>query len=428
MLKSKNARVSSLSIIGRSFKLLSAPITLLIISGKLTSSELAFYYTFFSLVSMQQLAELGIGHTMKQYISHSYTKKSGCWEYQSKKEIKGYYKLTSIWFNFVGLFIFFVVGVLGFYYLDQANSNVNWQGPWFSLIVVATLATQITPLSILLDSTQEQESVQKANLYTSIIGSVTLWYCLYLNLGLYSISISLFFSSFSLAILLRKSYLNKKEKLNDVMVNIDINDIFKKVIPLLSKVSIVWGLGFLFWNSFNLISFHMLDNVTAGKIIFCIALSRAGFGIAESIIQSQTTIFSNLIGLRKKNEAISIFNRYFKYSMFILVIGYLFFFAIWFLIPDLYLFQKLPDKLMMIQVCFFFVVLLYKTLNNNFIRCFKIEPFVITATIESISLPILFLFGIKYCYSYFMLPSILMMIIMTIITILIGRRRINKLL
>lgn len=413
MIKSKNIRVASISFLARIVKLLIAPISLLLISKQLNNEELAFYYMFFSLVGMQQLAELGIGHTMKQYIAHDYKVENGNWTEDSKCRIKGYYHLINLWFIGVSLFILFIVGGVGYFYLGLTNSDIIWKGAWIALVCVSALATFFSPMTILLDSMQKQETVQKVNLYSGIVGSIVLWVCLEMNLGLYSIAVSSFSIIVISLFIMISSFFEIKNKLDRVKSSDTFKMVFKKISPLLYRVSVVWGVGFLFWNTFNFVSFSVLDANEAGKVIFCIALAKAGLGISESITQSQSTIYSNLIANKKKSEAVSVFKKYKMISVLLLLSGYSMFFVIWSFFPNFYLFERIPDKYLVVQIFLFHLILLIYMLKNNFVRCFKIEPFVKQSIFMSLSLPILFYFCIKLDLKItFLLCGLLILVIL----------------
>ncbi|MCD9539151.1 hypothetical protein [Photobacterium carnosum] len=411
---SKNFKVAGLSSISRAVKIFIAPITLLVISKKLSSEELAFYYTFFSLISMQQLAELGIGHVIKQYISHAYILDlDGNITNNAKKEIKGFYQLSKFWFDGVALFLLIVVGISGYYYLSLSNSNINWNIPWVLLVFSTAISTRIMPIQLLLDGTQNQVIIQKVNIYSSIINSVVLCFMLYIGCGLYSISIAIFLSFIMMYIMMVKSsvFFNIKKEILEYDIFIDLKKIFSDVFPLLSKVSIVWALGFIFWNSFNFISFSLLNIDDAGKIIFAIALAKAGFGISESLTQGQSTIFSNLIGNKKEVEARVIFKKYFKVSIIVLLIGYISFFIFWNIFPDFYIFNKLPNKLIVSQIFLFHFILLYMIIINNFIRCYKIEPFIKQSISMSVFLPVIYYISLKIDVNYAFLSSSILIVI-----------------
>lgn len=401
----KDSRVAYLSILGRSIRLLSGPITLLIISKELSSTELAFYYTFFSVISLQQLAELGIGHVIKQYISHSFDNKNGVWTYDSKKKIRKYYRLANVWFLGVSIFILLGVSFIGFLYFYINTESSEWIYPWFLLIIGTTLSSLISPRLLLIDGIQKQEVYLVANLISGLISSICLWVFLSQGFGLYSVGLSSLFSALILMLLIHKTIANVNTSLKVVTEPVILSVVFKEIFPLLSRVSIVWGVGFLFWNSFNLISFATLPHVEAGEIIFAIALCRAGFGISESITQGQTTIFSNLIGNNETKKSIDLFKKYSLYSLLILISGYSVFLIFWFMFPSFYIFDKLPEKIVVIQIFIFFIIQLYKMLRANFVRCFKIEPFVNPSIFESIMLPITFYVSSKFFVDYiFILP------------------------
>ncbi|CAQ80724.1 putative membrane protein [Aliivibrio salmonicida LFI1238] len=73
---------------------------------------------------------------------------------------------------------------------------------------------------------------------------------------------------------------------------------------------------------------------------------------------------------------------------------------LWSLLPDLYLFDKIPSQMFVLQVFIFFVILFYKTIRNNFVRCYKVEPFVTTASLESTFLPVVFFIGLQFIPDY----------------------------
>ncbi|WP_241573051.1 hypothetical protein [Vibrio parahaemolyticus] len=420
MIKNKYARVAFGSLLGRAIKLVAAPVTLLVISKQLSSEELGFYFTFFSLVSMQQLAELGIGHVMRQHISHAYLVDNNKWNRKSKEEIKAYFYFSLLWFLCVALFMLTIVGSAGWWYLSLSDSSVDWNSAWWLLILVSSLATLVSPFTFILDGTQRQELLIKANLISSLLGSLSLWASLSLGLGLHSIAVSSIVTSVSLFITIWPTIMSYFKVFNSLDSKVNIKDTFFRVWGLLKKVSIVWAFGFLFWNAFNLISFQIYDPDYAGKIIFAVALARMGFGVAESITQGQMTIFSNLISSGDISSARDNFKKYSKISIFILVSGYTMFIGIWQAFPEIYIFDKLPSKEITIQVFVFFLVLIFLTLRNNFVRCFKIEPFVKQSIVMNSLLPIVYYLSATYTSYSFLLCALFL------ICVLIYANRIHK--
>lgn len=363
---------------------------------------------------MQQLAELGLGHVIKQYISHSYFTSEGRMTDNSRFKVKGYFKLSLLWFLGVSIFIIVFIGLAGQYYFSKVQSGVNWEFPWWMLIFASSVSTLLSPIQFLVDATQHQIKLLKAQVLSALIGAIVLCLSLVNNLELESLALS---SLMSCLVLYGYLFNTFKFLYSDLMREknkIKIGYIFKEIWPLLSRVSIVWGVGYLFWNSFNLIAFQVLDIGFAGKILFMIALARTGFGIAEAILQGQNTIISNLIANKLYHEAKMVFYKYGIISCLILILGYLLFFTVWLLFPEFYFFERLPGLLISVQICGYFFVVFYKTIKNNYVRCFKIEPFIKPAVIESLGIPIIFYLTLSYnpniaffCCAIFMIFQLL---------------------
>lgn len=97
--------------------------------------------------------------------------------------------------------------------------------------------------------------------------------------------------------------------------------------------------------------------------------------------------------------------------MLLLISGYSFFFVVWTIYPNLYLFHKVPDKIIVIQVFIFFTLQLYKMIRTNFVRNFKVEPFVKPSIFEAIFMPLTFYFSLLYIPNYsFIMCSIVIFI------------------
>ena len=406
----KNNRVALGSFLSRGTKVVLAPLTLLIIGNELSSQELAFYYSFFSLLAMQQLAELGIGQVIKQHMCHAFGESSD-WCESSKNKIKSYFIFSLYWFLFISIFILLVICPIGYYYFNSVENTVNvvWENPWLALIVITTFSTILTPVKILIESCQKQELVNKANIISGIFGTFILWGGLYFDFKLYSISISLFVSTLiAFGILYRElnyhwSILSSS---NDIR---PLRTTFNEIKGLLGRVSIVWGLGFIFWNGFNFVSFLNLDLKSAGEILFTIALAKAGYSICDALVQGQMTIFGKNISEGKSELARTAFLKYFPTSVAILLFGYVIFvILLYFFKGNISVFNKVADIPLVIQIFLFFILMLIQTTHNNYIRSYKIEPFVIQSIILSFGNIISYHFALKFMPQWSFIPSCLL--------------------
>lgn len=306
-----------------------------------------------------------------------------------------------------------VVGIVGYHYLNIADSNVSWQGPWWALVISTALTTMCSPISILLEGCQKQNATFRANIVVGTIYSVTLWIGLLCGINLYSIAIAILISTITMLLILVKPTLDTISMFSQQWKATKIKNIFIDIYPYLGRVSVVWGCSYFYWNAFGLVSIPLFGADTAGKILLAVALAKAGFDVAKAIVQGQTTLYGHMISQNKANQAKQQFKKYFLFSLLLLVIGYTIFFVAWFLFSDFYLFDMIPDKGIVIQIFIYFLILLLQTNSNNFVRCYKIEPFVKQYIILALCvIPIFYISGL-YIYEYSFIPCSLLLLTIT---------------
>lgn len=402
--------------------MLSGPLTILFVSKSLSSEEIGFYYTFFSLITMQQLAELGLGQTLRLHISHSYKLNALEWCGNSKVQIKEYIIFSTKWFLAVSVFTMLVIGPAGMIYYHGYTGSVQWKYPWLALVITTSITMLMIPILAVVESLQQQVVVYKAQTYSSIINSACICLFLYLGVSLYTVAISLLISNLFLLKYLyphiRKFYL----ELNGVKVIKDSKEVLHELWPLFSRVAIVSICGFFFWNGFNLIGFKIFEPELAGKVILSITLARAGYSFAESILYAQITVVSNQIANGREKEAKHIYFKSIKLSLVLLFVGYSSFIVLYKLWPGFFLFKKIVDMDFLLSIFLFFVLLLVLTSMNNFVRCYKVEPFVKVSIFHGVFVPLSFYTFYACGFSWYLYPCSVVIVISIIISKIISNR------
>lgn len=415
-MSNKFFKIASLSFVGQSLRIITGPITLLIISKNFTSEQLSFYFTFFNIVSIQVVLELGFGFTLKQFIAHSYENKNTLTKL-AKLEIKSYSRLVFLWFSVIFLALVSFVNVFGFIFYSSYAGTVDWQGPWVLMILSAAISSLMIPLQVILEGCQKQVSVYKAKLISGLAYSTTLWFSiLYLELDLYSIGIAGIASSLVFFLII----INPARKLYRTICSepgyaLGLKESFSKVFPMLSRMSVTWGSGYLFWNSFGLIAFHYLGASEAGKFSFTLGLAHAGYMVCQTIVSSQTTAYSNLIAKKQLLKARALFNRYAFLSFSLMVTGYFSYYLLNYFLPDLFIFEKTMDINNTIYIFLYYLMLLPVVLQANFCRCFKEEPFMKVSVLFNSIIPVVFFLSINYLHHVSFLTILPLVVIMNII-------------
>lgn len=390
-LSSRYTQVASLALLAQVTRIFSGPVILLFISGSLTKEQMSFYFPFFNLIAMQQLLELGIGFTIKQFISHAFKETDGVWCVESIRRIKSYFRLALLWFVLLSLFILFGIGFFGAWFFSSYDGDVNWILAWWSLVTVTALTTLMTPVQFIIEGTQKQIELYKGKMLYSLVSSISICFSLYCGLGLFSVAISVCLSNIALYV-----YLSPTIKLlfNQIIVvegyGKSIRGTLVEMWPMLSKISITWLTGYFFWNSFNLIAFKELSPEMAGQFGFTLSLARAGYGVAESLVGSQSTIYSQEISNGNILKAKSIFEKSMLCSMLLLFTGYVSYILLYVYFPGFYFFEKTLDFNSTIPMFLYFFLLLPVVLMANFCRCFKEERYLKLSLFCNISVPLFF--------------------------------------
>ncbi|OCH28870.1 hypothetical protein A6E12_09320 [Aliivibrio fischeri] len=404
----KSNQLALISLFSSSFKVLVGPITLLILAKYLSSEELGFYYTFFSLVAMKQLLEAGMSNVLKQYYAHQVDNVD---DIKAKKKISSYFIFSMKWYLMIAFFFSIVSLVVGYLYFYDYKGSIEWENSWYLLIFATFLSLLTMPYQSFLDGNQLQKELQTYNLFSQVVGTIILWYSLYLNFNLISIGLSIIATSISFIFCI---FINRFNifKFSILYKNSDFKSVFFELWPLLKKTGLVWFLGYFYWNGFNVISFKYLGPISAGIIGLSLSLGRAGLNIAISIVISHMTIYAKDIARKKYNTAYKNFIKNAISGMILLLLGYLIFLICQLVFDDFYFFDKVLNIYQLLWMFIFFIISYITSVMDNYTRCYKVEKFVLIQFINSVLTPLSFFISILNGWPYFFGPTISLIVIM----------------
>jgi|SaaInlLV_10m_DNA_1039704.scaffolds.fasta_scaffold06078_2 hypothetical protein len=375
--------VALYTFFGNGIKLASGPLILLAISSELSAEEIGFYYIFLSIVALKSLLELGITTVLKQHIVH---------EEDNHSKISELINFNYHWFAILSLLFLVFCFLLSRYLFFDYSGEIEWKMPWIATSLISSVSLLLMSLHVISDSAGQQVLLRRSIAISSVGYCFVLLISLINGLGLYSIPMAILVSEIFFAYLLRGIFLESKIHIKSEPKN--LIKIFNEIRPLLSKVAIVWFVGYFYWNGFNLISFKFLGPEAAGLILFSIALVKSVNDICASLVISQMTIYSEYIAKKDVNKAFSIFKKTVLIGFTLLMCGYVFILLARWRLPEFYLFEKLIDATNICQLILFFITVYFITCSNNFVRCFKIEPFVYLSTFNAITVPGAFFYSL----------------------------------
>ena len=181
------------ALLTRAWQLFAGPVTLLLIVRQFSQEEQGFYYTFASLVALQSFVELGLYLVIINIASHEWAQLSldhagrivGDSDAASRLVSLG--RLCFKWYGVAGIIFVVGVGIAGAIFFSQApHPGIQWQVPWWSLVVLNGFLLWTIPFSSILEGCNQVVALNGFRLGQSIVGSLALWVMIALGGGLWA--------------------------------------------------------------------------------------------------------------------------------------------------------------------------------------------------------------------------------------------------
>lgn len=183
----------ALSALGRVWLLLSSPVTLVLMGRIFSPEEQGFYFTFSSLAALQSFVELGFAIVIINVASHEWAKL----ELTKQRDIAGdaavIARLGSLarfalrWYAVAAALFAVVVGLAGQWFLSQrVETDLQWRGPWWLLVVLTGLLLCSLPLTAVLEGCGQLPTLNRYRLTQVTIGTIVLWTAIVVGAGLWA--------------------------------------------------------------------------------------------------------------------------------------------------------------------------------------------------------------------------------------------------
>jgi hypothetical protein len=406
----KNVHLDILySFVNLFFRLVSGPLTMILISVYLTPQEQGYWYLFGGITAFSVLADLGFTNIILQFSAHEFVKfkETGNNLVGSEYDLikyGGLLKFIIKWTLKVLIILYPLIFIIGFYYLNRDHKVAVYIIPWIIFSLATVLSFVANVFISFFEGMNKISFVQKHRLISSIINSLLIALLLFLKQNLFALAIGMFISSSYLLFIILYQYYFIIEKLiiSSKVINYNWNSEF---IPLFKKYAISFASGFFILQMFIPLSHFYYGSVVAGKIGISLALVNSIFHISNIWIYTITPKINSLIAERKFIDLDEIFGRRIIYAS----LSYLFFFVIflfiYYLRESFLLISNLFNRFLDLQSIFcLFTAYFFQLIINSwatYIRGFKIEPFVLPSFILSLYIIGVFLvIGNNFDYQY----------------------------
>ncbi|MGA2847839.1 MAG: hypothetical protein ABSE46_02500 [Terracidiphilus sp.] len=401
-------RAISFTILTRFWSGISGIVTLLLIARFLTPSEQGYYYTFYSLVALQIVFELGFSFVVLQLAAHERASLTFFPDGRIEGDPVAHSRLASVlqkavrWYFVAGVLMAAALLPAGYYFFEKHQNSgapIAWKLPWTLLVLVTMLAFQIDPVFSFLEGCGFVAEVAHRRLTQAILGSLLAWIAMLTRHGLYStamvilgqVSIGLAFLLFSKHRLLLKNLLFYPVQRFFVGWRTEIW-------PFQWRIAISWLCGYFIFQLFNPVLFAYQGPIAAGRMGMSLNIATAIGSVALAWMSTKASPFGALVARRNFQELDRLFFSTLWQSTFLLACGGVFFFFA--LLVAEHHFPQLANRVLPNWV---FALLLMNTLMNHvvnsealYLRAHKQEPFLIQAVISALIIGSLTFFLGKY--------------------------------
>jgi hypothetical protein len=175
-------QAAAFALLGRSWQLFAAPVTLFVIVRYLTPETQGYYYTFASLLALQSFVELGLSNVVISVASHEWSRLGLDAEGRIRGSDDALSRLVSFgrrlfrWYAAASMLFVAAVGAAGYWFFaDRDLHGVGWQAPWFVLVALTGAQLWISSFISVLEGCNQVVTVQRVRVVQAVAASAAFW-------------------------------------------------------------------------------------------------------------------------------------------------------------------------------------------------------------------------------------------------------------
>jgi len=389
-------RAIAYTVMARFWSVIAGLITLLLITRFLSPSEQGYYYTFYSLVALQIVFELGFSFVILQLAAHERAQLTFLPDGQTDGDAIAQSRLASIlqkavrWYSIAGLAMAAALLPAGLYFFQAhqtAGVVVGWKAPWCLLVIATMLAFQIDPVFSFLEGCGFVAQVAHRRLVQAILGSFLAWGAILTHHGLYSAAMVILGQVIvGLAFLL----FSKHRRLLRQLLFYPSHEHFvgwrSEILPFQWRIAVSWICGYFIYQIFSPVLFAYQGPIAAGRMGMSLNIASAIGSVSLAWMNTKAAPFGTMIACGEYQKLDKLFFRTMWQSTSMLLAGEAVFILV-LLIAE----HRFPHFAMRVLSPGVFALLLLGTVINHvttsealYLRAHKQEPFLAQAVISAV--------------------------------------------
>jgi hypothetical protein len=312
------------TILARFWQAFSGLVTLFLITRFLSASQQGYYYTFFSIVALQIVFELGFSFVILQLAAHERAYLTFLPQGGIEGDPVAHSRLASVlqkavyWYMAAGVLMAAALIPAGLWFFSAhptAGVAVAWRLPWISLVLAAMLAFQVDPVFSFLEGCGFVAQVAQRRFTQAILGSALCWTAMILHHGLYAPALLILGQvAVGLAYLLS----NRHRKLLGNLLRYPVGENFvgwrNEIWPFQWKIAISWMCGYFIFQLFSPVLFAYQGAEAAGRMGMSLNVAGGIGAIAIAWMNTKASPFGALIARGEIRQLDHLFFRTLKQS------------------------------------------------------------------------------------------------------------------
>ena len=302
-------RAVAFTVMARGWSSLAGIGTLTLIARFLTPAEQGFYYTFYSLVALQIVFELGFSVVILQTASHE----AAHLHISSDGVVTGpeeqHCRLASVlqksvrWYTIAAVLMAVTLVPVGLAFFRHAatkpgGGSVHFGWPWLLVVVASSCTFQIDPLFSFLEGCGYVPEVARTRLRQSITGTTLGWGAFLLHHGLFAPGCMIFGQALAGGwfVLSRRNLLLPLLRHATTHFRIDWR---AEVWPFQWRIAVSWLAGYITSQLFNPILMNFRGPVEAGRMGMSLNVCATLSSMAIAWMNTKAAPFGRLIARRE---------------------------------------------------------------------------------------------------------------------------------
>ena len=313
-------RAIGFTLLARGWAAVAGVGTLAFITRFLTPAEQGYYYTFYSLVALQVVFELGFSIVILQSASHEAAHLTLNPDGTVTGPFASHSRLASVlqksvrWYTTAALAmtaLLLPAGILFFSHqatLHPAAHSVSWLGPWVLIVLASCITFQIDPTFSFLEGCGYGPQVARVRLNQAMFGTFLGWLALLLHHGLYAPGLIILGQAIA-----GLSFIHSRRRLLLPLLRHGCGDHrvdwATEVWPFQWRIAVSWLSGYFIFQLFNPILFAFRGPIEAGQMGMSLNVCGTLSAMAIAWMNTKAAPFGKMVARREFVELDALFFR-----------------------------------------------------------------------------------------------------------------------